>query len=981
MAGGEVAVMVRVTGQRVSSPTLVGRDAELQSLVEAVTSPPAVAVVEGEAGIGKSRLVAELAARLENAAAKGKTPTPGRPLRVLVGRCHRVREPFPLGPVLEAVRGLGGELGRLGLSPLAGALRPLLPELADALPPGLEPLGDAAGERHRVFRALVEVLGAAGPAVLVVEDLHWSDPDQTPEFLRFVIDEQPPGLTVVVTFRGEEVTDEMRAAIARPPTESTSVRLALAPLDQAGTAQLTAAILDAGQVSDGFATYLHETTDGVPFAVEEMLALLRERGALTQHEGRWERQMLSSLGVPAAIAEAVAERVTRLSPEAQTLVEAAAVLETDAPDDVVVQVAGMDGAAATRAIAEAVAAGLLTDDGGLLGFRHVLAAQAVYVGLTSRQRRELHSRAADALAKTQPRPLGRLAHHLRHAGRLAEWASAAEQAADQASELGHDVEAVRLLEDVLCHAPVAPEDRGRLAVKLGRAVNETVHPRSELVELLSGVLEEDLPRGVRGELRFWLALMVEHTGGDPAAQRRLRSAAVADLDHRPDLQAWAMVSLGIWSAPGVPFCEDKAWLDRALEVVPRIEDRAFVVMILGKIAMVLVGVGDPAWRGVCERIEEETAGAPRQRREVNAFHSVAVTACYAGHYDVAHRLLGAAAEGATACESRALQRRVRLTRVFLDFCRGAWDGLDDAVAALLDEFADFPPLRVDAEAVAGLLALACGTVADAHHQLLSVVQQSEDWGDLDVRAYGIAALSRLAIAQGDVTEVLGMARRFLAGLESKGVWTPAVRALPGLTELMVNAGELGTARDLVARTSRELDGLDAPLASAALEYARGVLDCAAERWADAAEHFLAAAELYEPLQCPYEAAQAREQAGVALAEAGDARAEETLRAALTAYEHLGASWDAARCARAGRERGVSIPVPHRGGRVGYGNELSPREEEVVELAAEGCTNKEIAARLFISATTVDKHLGRAMRKLGVHSRRKLHARLNHAGPD
>lgn len=104
----------------VVSPALVGRDAELAALVAAVTAPPSVVVVEGEAGIGKTRLLAELRDQPQLAE-----------LRFLTGWCRPVREPFPLGPVIEAVRVQGPQLVVEALSPVVGALRPLLPELAD----------------------------------------------------------------------------------------------------------------------------------------------------------------------------------------------------------------------------------------------------------------------------------------------------------------------------------------------------------------------------------------------------------------------------------------------------------------------------------------------------------------------------------------------------------------------------------------------------------------------------------------------------------------------------------------------------------------------------------------------------------------------------------------------------------------------------------------------------------------------------------
>ncbi|MEV0973317.1 AAA family ATPase [Microtetraspora glauca] len=111
-----------VTG-RVISPVLIGREEELRRLVAAVSMPPAVVVLEGEAGIGKSRLLARLAARPEMA---------GRLL--LRGRTRCIREPFPLGPLVEALRGSGDSLARAELSPVAGALRGLLPELASIWP-------------------------------------------------------------------------------------------------------------------------------------------------------------------------------------------------------------------------------------------------------------------------------------------------------------------------------------------------------------------------------------------------------------------------------------------------------------------------------------------------------------------------------------------------------------------------------------------------------------------------------------------------------------------------------------------------------------------------------------------------------------------------------------------------------------------------------------------------------------------------------
>src|SRR5262252_1624019 len=176
---------------RLSSPVLVGRKDELGSLLRAASDPPALILVEGEAGVGKTRLVEEL---LDAPGLDGSD--------CYIGDCQSLVEPFPLGPVLEALRNARPD--RKVLGPITGVLRPLLPELAPLLPEPPEPLADRLAERHRLFRALRELLDALGRSVLVLEDLHWAD-EQTLEFLRFLCPQLPPELTLVCTYRSEDL--------------------------------------------------------------------------------------------------------------------------------------------------------------------------------------------------------------------------------------------------------------------------------------------------------------------------------------------------------------------------------------------------------------------------------------------------------------------------------------------------------------------------------------------------------------------------------------------------------------------------------------------------------------------------------------------------------------------------------------------------------------------------------------------------------
>ena len=178
----------------------MGRDSQLAALAAALAITPAVVLVEGEAGTGKTRLVREsLSSHSEGA-------------RVLLAACPPFRHPQTLGPVADAFRQAVGEVRGLSLSGLAGALRPLFPEWAGDLPPAPEPAEDTTAARYRLFAALAELIASLGTGVLVLEDAHWAD-EATLEFLLFPasrpaaaggrIPHQP--VSLVVTCRPEEL--------------------------------------------------------------------------------------------------------------------------------------------------------------------------------------------------------------------------------------------------------------------------------------------------------------------------------------------------------------------------------------------------------------------------------------------------------------------------------------------------------------------------------------------------------------------------------------------------------------------------------------------------------------------------------------------------------------------------------------------------------------------------------------------------------
>jgi predicted ATPase len=284
-------------GPLLRSPSFVGREQELADLTAALVRAPAVVLVEGEAGIGKSRLVREFLACLPA----------GR--HVVIASCPPFREPFTLGPIVDALRQATDRVADLRLSALAGALRPLFPEWADELPPLPEPLVDATAARHRLLRALGELLDRLGVGVLVVEDVHWAD-EATLEVLLFLASRQSLRLSVVVTYRPEDVpTGSLLLRLSsRVPVGTSRLRITLGPLDVAETARLVSSMLAGAQISEEFARYLHEHTDGLPLAIEETVRLLRDRRDMRRRGGGWVRRALGQLAAPATVRDAVLER-------------------------------------------------------------------------------------------------------------------------------------------------------------------------------------------------------------------------------------------------------------------------------------------------------------------------------------------------------------------------------------------------------------------------------------------------------------------------------------------------------------------------------------------------------------------------------------------------------------------------------------------------------------------------------------------------
>ncbi|GII73051.1 LuxR family transcriptional regulator [Sphaerisporangium melleum] len=965
------------------SEALIGRRSELTLLRRAIAAPPALVLVEGEAGIGKSRLVAELLASPDLASA-----------RRLVGQCEQLQEPLPLSPVLDAIRRAGDDLAQSPpVNPVVGALALLLPEIAGHLPPPLPPLHDQRAERHRVFRAAVALLDHLSPSVLVLEDVHWAD-GGTRDFLSFLASHQPPKLSVIVTLRPTAELLPVREAFARAPS-GPGLPVTLTPLSAPEVEQLATGILKA-EVPASFTAPLYEKTGGIPFVVEEVLRTLLERLPADEIPGRPE--VLADLAVPTVLRDVVLQRLSSLGGAARDILGAAAVIGTTPDERVLAEVTGHGPAEIAQALTEAQAAGLLHEQDGECRFRHALARQIVYESVPVAGRRWLHLKTAQALeGGPGPAPVAKLAHHFRLAGRPAEFARNAEAAADLALAHGNDATAARFLLQALDTDGLAGDARVRLAIRLGRAaVDGLAH--AEAVPTLERLLAtEPLPAHLRGELRFALGRLLRQHGAAREGYLQIEGA-LDDLADRPALLGRA---LAVLAAPETVvdrhITEHTARCDQAEEVARRSGDPDAGIAVRITRASLLLEQGDPASLRLIDELRGDDRLRAAPREHARACLNWAQGALHIGHVQRAETLLAEGRRVAGQADYLRVVEIVELVTAAADLAAGRWDGLEPRLRRLSGASATFAAAILDARMLRGTLLSATGPAEEAATLLDEVISIAERVGAVWPLIPARAALSRLLLTLDDPAGAAEQATAGLARVRAKGTWVWGAETVLCLVDALDALGRAAEAAELVDELDAGLAGADAPVAVAALLTARAVLtrgapalstaaheghgplasdrpihatpEAAADRLLDAARTVLRDAGLR------YQEALAGERLGRWRCERAAPGGGDLLESALRTYGAMGAVRDIARVCRVMRQNGVPIPYPWRGGRPSHGQTLTSREHEVALLAAAGKTNQEIAGELFLSRRTIESHISSVLRKLGYLSRKDLRALL------
>jgi len=953
----------------------VGRARELASLRALVPRLDGegrrIALIGGEAGSGKSRLVREFA---REAAGEG--------VAVLYGACDAVvRTPYrPFVEALELlVRRSDTDALRADLGPAGGELARLLPELRTRVPGLPEPVAaDPDTERHRLHSGVCDLLAGAArraPLLLVLEDGHWADASTLLLLRHLARAASVPRLLVVATFRDTDVDvpTDLAETLADLRRADEVVRLKLAGLEEDEIVEFV--VRAAGSADDpavrGLAAAIHALTEGNPFLVCELWRALLETDALTVSGGTVTLvRPLEEIATPESVREVVSQRVARLDAHTRDLLELAAVAGQVFELELV-QRAGHSAGGPADALDAAVRSGMVEEvPARALAYRftHELVRRALYDRLSALRRAELHLEVAQALERddaSQPR-LADLAHHYAAAAPLGARAKAIDYS--------------------LLAAEAAA---GALAFE-------------EQASLLCTALEigvDDAPRRAAAQLDLGTAYFRAGRSLESLAAFRAGAEIARELE---DAELFAQAAIGFENScwrPGISDAGALELLEEAVAALPP-DDSPLLVRALAGLTRAL------DFQGKHDRGTRTRARAVEMARRLDDRECLATTLMRAYWSRSATSL---AEIGAMLGEARDLA--VELGDLELQAEAMQWNvaalmGLGEIDAAvselgIVHELAirTRQPFMVHvSDHYRSALALLQGRLAEAE----AAAERSRASGQLLIGrdASGIYGIQMFGVRreQGRLSEFGPVIRLLVSGDGASGIWRPGLAAL---------LAELGMAEEARRELERvRVDGLDAyretlwigslsyladaaravgdvetaalvypellPLAGGTVMIGHGVaLYGAADRYLgmlaatlgrteEADAWFRAAARLERWMGARTWQAHTAFEHGRLLVEMGDADAAAPLLA------------DAASLAEA-----VGMPlllartrslVAHPAGASRLPDDLSAREAEVLRLIARGLSNRDIGGRLHISEHTAANHVRSILRKTGCTNR-------------
>jgi DNA-binding SARP family transcriptional activator/DNA-binding CsgD family transcriptional regulator/tetratricopeptide (TPR) repeat protein len=868
--GSSVLALLPVGDARpyASEVVLVERESHMETLTaaldETVRGTGRLVLVHGEAGAGKSALAREFCAAHAASA------------RILRGACDPLSSPRPLGPLADMASHLGESV--------------------------VERLG--TDDPRDLFEQTLAALSGIGPSVMVVEDLHWAD-ESTLDWLRFLvrrIDTVP--CLLVATFRDEQqqVSSPLRVFLGDIASIPVVRRLAVPPLSLEGVAALARGVdVDLGA--------LFTETGGNAFFVTEVIA------AGGDH-------------LPASVQDAVLARMDRLSPQARSALEAAAVIGTRMEPRLL---HGMPGVGA-ESVDEGVAAGMLVYDPPSYAFRHELVRQVVLSGITPGRLGALHWQVLERLRTLpiHPRPLARLAEHSEASGDPSATLEFATAAGDQAARLGSHREAAVQYGRAAVFADLLDAD-ARITLLFNWArecdwsdrLRDSIAASERLVDLLRAQSREtELARSLLQLERTYANI------GNAARSEELWAEAIGLLEGGepgPELAlAYAYRSGTLMVADR--FAEGEDWARRALELADACGAEDAAIYALNTLGICRGFLGDRTGE---LSLRESLTRAQAAGQEYEAGRAYTNLACLLEHLGLRDEAMAVIEDGMAYAEEHDVHGALlcmMADHVRMCLERGDWDRARQEAENLLYVRMTERLSRAQPLTVLALVAARRGDLDNVWHLLDEVRGHLAHVGQIQYEAPFAIACAEVHVLDGDPAAAVAVLsgpyeealRLGSADHASElALWLWRCGALPDVPELIE-----GPARLAVTGRHRE----------------------AAEAWDDEGRVYAAAWGRLD----------------------GDDEGE--LRRAREAFAQLGARVLVERTDDRLRSLGARVPRGARPATRRNVGGLTDRELDVLDLLDEGLRNADIAERLHLSSKTVGNHVSAILAKLGASSR-------------
>jgi DNA-binding CsgD family transcriptional regulator/tetratricopeptide (TPR) repeat protein len=931
----------------VNVPTFISREAELSRLRDVIagTRRPAMVVISGDAGVGKTRLLREALAGVDG--------------RVLTGACVDVAEDsLPFAPFAEALRGLADELE---------------PD-ADGTPLS----GTAQARMYERLLGLLRRLAEETPIVLAIEDLHWAD-RSTRDLLRFLaVNLRGERLTIIATYRADDLhrRHPLRPLVAELERGGRVERMHLRPFTRAEVAQQIAGIIGEPPTA-AFVTDVFDRAEGNAFCVEQLVATAREG------DGR---------RLPILLEDVLHARFARLEPDAQRLLGVVAAGGPRVRECLIAAVCGMPNAERDEALRSAVDHQILAIEGDFYVFRHALLREAAYSALLPGERHRLHAAYGAALAYRGAMAAdeatldAELARHW-HAAGVHEPALRASVAAAGAAERRHGFaeasahydRALDLWDTVEDAAAAAGADRVTLLRRAAEAAN-LAGESTRAAGLIRTALEAVPPGATAGELHERLGRYLWAAGDSEAAVQAYEDA-VRLVPPEPPSAARARV-LAAWGQAQMLLAryeQSRGACEEAIGIARQVGARAEEGHALNTLGVDLACLDEPDSAVVHLRdaraIAEEVGDLDDLARAyLNLADILAVP------LDRLDEAIEVAREGVALCEEVGLDCdygvSLRSTVVGALFEQGSWD----EAAALVADSAERSPIEcaaIDFHLAAAKVALGRGPLEDAARHIAAVTELTANAADPQYTGPLAARTAELALWERRPLDALAAVE---AGLERTGDdWFAAPLVALGVRAAADVGGGEATAAGLRLLARVASGGVRSPVLEA------HAATCAAEgtrlrRLADP-EAFEAAAVAWDRVGRRHASAYCRFRRAEALLERRHRRAAaRALAGAFAIADGLGFAPLLAEMELLARRGRIDVgPVAADPAPAGGPAGLTARELEVLALVARGLTNRDVGKALFVTEKTASAHVSSILSKLSVRSRVEAAAAAHRLG--